>query len=266
MRGITVFWMLNGGAAYNDPDVVSYLNRQSAAGTVLTDAQKSAYARLVAALKTANAWTDLIEGAPQLGGTAAAHAILMKGGAALFVGSPTQNSTGTLLNGTTQYIKTGIIASVALSNNSYCFMYYSGASTGFGSPEHVMGAYDSNSAYLALTARDSGGSALFYASSSTSGLSIANVDGSQLITGNRYSATDALIARNTTTLLSSSTANTGTLPNREIYVGALNNGGSPGFYTNKPCKGWFIFKGLSATKLLAAQQAIINYETDLGRV
>jgi hypothetical protein len=260
-----MFWELNGTGCLSDPDVLSFFSREVTAGVTLSDAQKNAYADLVCDLKNSGVWSDLVEGGPMLGGTAAAHALFMKGtGSGTYVGSPTHASTGVAWNGTTQYYRTGVVPSTALTNNDYSFAYYSGSNTSF-STDHVMGVYTSNTSYLALIARNSSGDATVFATNSSTGINVVNSNAAALMMFSRTSSTSLTLWRNTTSLSTQTTANTGTLPNLEVYVGALNNGGSAGFYTNKECRGWWIFKGLNSTKAAAVQTAIIKYETALGR-
>jgi hypothetical protein len=249
-----------------DADVTAFVVRESAAGYTVTASEKTALIIFVSTLKSNGLYLKIHEMWLFIGGTAATHALGFKNVANItWVGSPTHSATGTDFNGTTQYGRTGVIPNSVLTNQTYHLSYYSGENTAFGAPEHPFGAYSGSTAYLALNLRSAGDNAAFYSTSAVSSPGPGNTNGQGFFVGSRISSTSSSIYRNATIMGSiAATVNTGTLPTLELYIGALNNGGSVGFYTNKECR--FASEGgdLTSGQVATFSAAVNTLQTALG--
>lgn len=92
-----------------ESETTTYSNALQTAGATLTKAQTFAVNRFVVSRKFTGTWTDSDRIAPMLGGTAAAHAIYLKGsGTITWANTPTHNANGvTFASASSQYGDTG---------------------------------------------------------------------------------------------------------------------------------------------------------------
>ena len=91
-----------------DNDASNYISAVIAAGASLTDAQKLAVTKFTVQRKWFGTWSDSDVIAPMMGGTAAAHLVMLKGtNVASYNNTPTHNSNGVTFNGTDNYLNTG---------------------------------------------------------------------------------------------------------------------------------------------------------------
>lgn len=241
-------------------------------GDVLNVPQKNALDRLVRDLSgepnanyaTLDTWSKIKALYPVIGGTSTAHKWnlidprdLNAAHRMTFVGSPTHSANGISVNGVNQYGNTNLeltslptfdrgasiyIRSEGASGNPWIFGVYGGAGL-FGlriTQPGAIGAVGANN----LQNTTAGASRPAYSLSLTSA-SVAKVynNGSAVLT----------LTPATTTL------------SGNVFVGCLNNGGSPAFFTPFEFSFFSLQNGLSAAEEAAFYNAIQSYQTALER-
>lgn len=249
-----------------DADAQTFFN----AGT-FNDALKTAYNTFFLNLKTGltngtNVFSDTVALYILTSGNAADNAINAKNPGTFdltFVNSPTHASTGVTFNGSSQYARTGLTPSAALTlNDITCSGYLTQDNA---AAEYIMGAANSGTQRVVLTSRWSTDQIFWDCQSSSGGRVTAGSPqvGSELITGARRSATDGEIYRNTASLASSSSGG-GTLPTVEMYLGCYNNGGSASGFMANEFKIAMIGNGLTDNQVADWSAAVSQLMTDLG--
>lgn len=204
-----------------------------------------------------------------IGGTEATHAInaVNPGTYNLtFEGSPTQSANGFgALDGTTQYARTGIVDSVVFSINNIHLSALS-ATNSTGSQKAYVGAnvgassQRSNLQYLAASSVNTfdtytgGGARVVGTANQTNGFWL----------GSRIATNDSKLYLNA---VQDGTigATAGTQPNIEFYLGAWNNNGAPGLFSDFLYKFHSIGTGLTAAKVASLNSALTVLQNVLGR-
>lgn len=111
-----VQYFTNGSLAAisTDTDASNYIAAVIATGASLTDNQKLAVTKFTVSRKWFNTWSDADVIAPIVGGTAAAHAVMLKGTNSMtYANTPTHDANGIAFNGTSSYADTGFRPSIA---------------------------------------------------------------------------------------------------------------------------------------------------------
>jgi hypothetical protein len=254
-------------AATVDADAQAFI---TAAG--ITDAtQQSAINTLVTDLKGYGIWTKMKAIYPFVGGTSSTHKWNLKDPRDLdaafrlvFSGGITHSNTGALFNGTNGYADTKLNNLSNFTQNSTHFSYYS--RTNSNGAEVEVGARVTPGSIHAgglLEIRTSGitylgvNQALGYsqfADTDSRAFYMANRTASNVYNGWRNSVKSV-----TGTTVSSTPVNLNT------YIGALNQNGSPLFYTTKECAFASIGDGLIDTEAANLYTAVQAYQTTLSR-
>ena len=90
-----------------DSDAQTYITAVTAAGGTLTSLQRGAINQFVVSRKSGGTWTNSDVIAPMMGGTAAAHAIYLKGSSSITWGAstaaPTHSANGAIFDGVNDY-------------------------------------------------------------------------------------------------------------------------------------------------------------------
>lgn len=248
-----------------DPDAMAFID---AVGT-LTGPQEQAVINLVTALKSAGVWGKLIAAYPMIGGTAAAHKFNLIDPQDLdasfrltFAGSWTHSATGALPNGSTAWSNTHLNASVMLSPTSGSLGYYSRTNN------NTVLAYDMGCSSISDTQNtivicrySDNKSYLNYGSSAFN--FIVSMEARGFFCTNRLGAVNSQMYVNGVSMFDGPDAVS--LANQEIYVGASNKGGTPGYFGTRECAFAFIGNGLTALEHADLYNAVQSFQTELGR-
>jgi hypothetical protein len=156
----------------------------------------------------------------------------------------TYATTGITPNGSSAYADTFITPSVSLSLNSAAYGIYSrtiGQNTGVS-----LGTQTSTPTYIRIVARNTTNNAITGLNVGTNDTT-ANTDGTGFYQISRTGSTNYLYCRNSTqtTITRASTNNI----NQKVWIGANNNNGTGGTYSNKELAFIYISTGLTSTEL-----------------
>lgn len=251
-----------------DADAQAYFDAVASSGDVLTTTQKGAINTLILAFKTSgSAWskTKLLNPAP--GNSAAANKWNAKDPRDLDAayrltfpnGATHSTALGFTLNGTNQYAETFLNPSTALTLNSVFLGSYnkvtgSGALISCTSGDATQNLRLENTSIFHFDC---------YGANNRASNSLLGYSGFSW--GNRTSSTSSVLGRNTNTVLTRVTAQTGTLPTVTLNIGRNNKTVSLDSYSNMSYQIIIIADGLTGTELTGVQNAVIAYETTLGR-
>lgn len=244
-----------------DADAAAFFTAASITDTT----QKNAVNQLVLDLKSASIWTKMKALYPVIGGVASSHAVNLKTPGTYnltFATGWTHASTGMTPNGAT-YADTNFNPSINLTTSNGHVSFYS--------RNIAQGGYDigvastSNISEVNIVARFTDDK--FYSSygNYSSLPNTNNTDGRGLYITNRNSTTTTVGYKNTSKVIL--TAQTGVLPNLNIFISGLNKNGipNPGNYGNKQCAFASIGDGLTDAEASSFYTAVQNYQTTLGR-
>ena len=248
-----------------DMDAQAFL---TAAGITATT-EVNAVNELVKDLKSANIWTKMKAVYPMVGGTATTHKFNLKDPRDLdaayrlaFFGGWTHTSTGALPNGTDAYANTFLSTSTIGLNSGHLSFYSRTNNTNLGIDiGSYLGSPTTNS-YLRLYVS---GAIRNYA---YCGSSTANVSGVVSTLGfysvSRTAASVMKGYRNGSIEINS-TVNSNATSSLTFYLGANNNGGSPGGRSNRENAFASIGDGLTDLESNLFYQIVEKYQYALGR-
>lgn len=249
-----------------DTDAQAYFD----VNTGLTTTQKDAVNTLVLDLKTYSLWTKIYAFYPLVGGTASAHKWNLIDPRDLdvayrltFFGTITHNSSGIQSDGT----------------SGYANIHFNPTTDGWTTSDAGMGIYK--------TGTEAGGTNRTYIGnnygSTNMGWIASGTEESFTIAGSNDFTPQSPQAQKTGVLFGSMTSgnvgtyyvdgtstgnktHNGSLTNSDLYLLALNNGGSPLYYcANTIIKCAYLTQGLNATEAANLSTAITDYQTNLGR-
>ncbi|HRP30438.1 MAG TPA: hypothetical protein PKV73_01035 [Agriterribacter sp.] len=241
-----------------DPDAQAYFTAwESATSSTMPTSAKGYFNTYVLALKSNGIWAKIGTGdiAPFYNSTAAGQAVTLLGNATLtFVGSPTHSSTGVDWDGATQYATTNWTPPNA---TQVSIGYYAGDASVGTSTRYEMGT-NSGSSWLGIrirsTATNSQG--LGYSATITSTVANANYDG--FFVYSKENNSKNFLQRNGSTLATNTGTNSTAAPTLQLYLGCLNDDGSPNLYSPNQCRFSFWFdEGLTE-----AEATILNTLTE----
>ena len=257
----------------SDSDAQSFLN--AAQITDLT--QANAINTLVVGLKNASLWTKMKAIYPFVGGTATTHKWNLKDPRDLdaayrlaFFGAWTHSSTGALPNGTNAYADSFITPSANLNANSTHVSYYSRTNVTTNAGTEIgtwysgynygieLNLYRSVAAQKTAAIINSGGGA-----AQINGGSITPTTG--LLVGSRIANNNGFVSKNGATIGTNTTTVTTQLSTFKIYLGAANNFGTAGAYSNKESAFASIGDGITEAEATTLNTLVTNFETTLGR-
>jgi hypothetical protein len=218
-------------------------------------------------LKAYGVWTKMKALYPFVGGTASAHKFNLKDPRDLdaafrlvFTGGSTHSSTGWLPNGTNGYADTKLNENTIMTLNNIHISHYSrtnntsavcdiGQWNNFDSGTHSI-IYSSGTSAI----RNTNLAASFTAPSSTAGLFI----NSRILSNeHKFYVNNALF----NTINTASVSKVG----RNYFLGARNNNGTAGFFSNRELAFASIGDGLTDTEAANFYTAVQAYQTTLSR-
>jgi hypothetical protein len=252
------------GAAY-DPDAQAFI---TAAG--LTDnTQKSAINTLVVSLKGFGIWTKMKAIYPFVGGTATTHKFNLKNpldtNAAfrlVFNGGWTHSATGALPNGTNAFANT-FMGTNNMGLNSIHYSYYSRTNTLLNCQE--MGVLQNTpNSYSDLGVRNLGGGAFIRLNNGAGVTFATNLDSRGFYTGNRTASNVIKLFKNGSNIQSLTDFSSAT-STFATYIGALNNAGTAGAYSNRECAFASIGDGLLDSEAANLYLCVQQFNTTLNR-
>lgn len=247
-----------------DSDAQSFMTSAS-----ITDStQQAAVNYLVTDLKSNNLWTKMKAVYPMVGGNATSHSYNLKNPSQFQItwnGGLTHSSNGVLPNGTTGYGNTNFNPSSNITTNSAHHSFYFKTNRSIYQTA-VHGAYQSNQLDMALYpyAFNIGWINDIF-DNSTSRLTISTGDSTGYVIGTRSSSSSHKLFRNNTQIASTTSATTGTPPNANYFIGALNYLGSANYFDNNQIAMATIGDGLTDTDASNLYTIIQNYQTILSR-
>lgn len=232
---------------------------------------KTAVNQLVLDLKAASIWTKMTAIYPFVGGTSSTHSYNLKNTAAYQItwnGTVTHNANGITGNGTNGYGNTNLACSVLTANDTHLSIYSRttggttdnmiemGATNGSSTTAHYIAARWNN-AFYGASYNDSGG---------TQTVNITNTDAAGFYLTSRRSTTDFEGYKNSASQQTKTATSTGSLPTtRNVYVGALNNGGTAAFFSNRNIAFASIGASLTDAEESAFFTAVETFQDALSR-
>lgn len=266
-------WYISSGE-FIDPDAQLFFTAVEDAGGELSEAERTEWNNSVLLLRSVGLWDDpdFIAFYPMLGGTEASCAINAKTPGTFtldFIATVAGDFTslGWKPNGSTSYAKTGIIPSTTFSANKFTGYYYSN--------DHVQvtgvtwGAKVSATQTIQCLPFKADGNFTFDFPNETTGRLTADNALDSAVGGtafSRISTTKAWfqideVLRNA----NNNTVASGSHPNIELYLAAVNLTGSPlSFYSGR-CAGAGVMNGWSANKIAVFNSIITLMNIRLNR-
>ena len=240
-----------------DPDAQAFFDRVTAAGGTLSATEKTAIDTLVKQMKLDGIWTLMKAIYPMVGASAAACAQNLKSSSftGTFNGGVTYASSGVTFNGTTGYMNSQLNASSNLSVSSLSFGGYS-STTGQTLGYH--GAYPPS--YL-MHSFASYNFTEFYR---TTGTRISIAGGIVGMVQANHSGTTSKIYGNNS-LGATGTATMTSLPNTNMYIGAVSDGGTASIFENRLISYYYYSDALTDTQLSNHYTAVQAFQTTLSR-
>jgi len=265
------------GTAF-DPDAQAFFNRVTAAGGTLSTTEKSAVNALVLQMKADGTWAPMKAIYPMVGASAAACAQNLKSSSftGTFSSGWTFASTGVTPNGTSAYMDTNLNASSILTNNNTHLSFYSRTNVypySSTNSQIAIGAAISPN-YLPLVDLELNGSgannntfATYMNDYNTGFLRVANTDTRGFIFGNRPSSNVLNFFRNGSKIASNTSTTSFSLPNINLYLGALNlsNTARTDTMITQQCAFASIGDGLTDTQASNFYTAVQTFNQTLNR-
>ena len=242
---------------------------------VITDqTQATAINTLVTDLKSANIWTKMKAIYPFVGGTATSHKFNLKDPRDLdaayrlvFNGGWTHSSTGTLPNGSNAYADTKLVPSTNGITTSNAHISFYSRDTSLNGLFPIDMGVDQPGTGLNITQKmPSIDSALYHGrafAQRIDGVDSNNIRGLHLLS--RISSTSLKYVRNNSLIQTNTTLETGSVPTLAIFIGSLNNNGTPDLYSTRQTAFASIGDGLTDAEALAFYNAVQAYQTTLSR-
>jgi hypothetical protein len=245
-----------------DPDWLAYYNRVIAAGGSLTTTEQNATKTLVADLKSAGIWSGMKAIYPMVGASAAACAQNLK--SASFTGTFTSGwtfaSTGVTPNGSSAYMNTGLVTNTNLSLNSAHLSYYSRTNTT--TPDAFDMGSSATNAEIYLCYKAFGNQYVAVNSNGSTYNALANT--LNLLQINRVNSTQVKVYKNGSTHQTIS-LNSNSINSLNNYIGCMNVGGTPLYFTARQCAFASIGDGLTDTQAGDFYTAVQAFQTTLSR-
>jgi len=254
-----------------DPDAQAFI---TAAG-ITDNTQKTAINTLVVDMKGYGIWTKMKAIYPFVGGTATTHKFNLKNPAdtnaafrLVFNGGWTHSSTGALPNGVNGYADTFLNANTALQQFSHHNAFYHNTdNSGIGL--RSMGGAQSSASVNFRTTIETSGTTLTYRD-----LGLTNAETpvtANTLRGFRASSRTAnnnmfIVKADGTSTTPTTTTATNALPALNCYLAAHNNSGAGANYAIMSIAFHSLGDGLSAAEGLNLRNAVVTYNTTLGRL
>lgn len=263
---------LRAGGGGTDADALAWASAVTANSGTYSAATLTAVDTFVKAAKASGYWTKLNRINLFAGDQLAAALVPLKvgGGNATdtnvnFVAGDYTEATGLTGDGTTKYLRTGLIPSVSLTANDVHMAMYNRSGGVFDSVMGILqgGAGAQN---LRLYAPLNDGKIYFDAYNQTDGRAVSSILTAPfgLLTGSRTSAGAIAVYEGGTSVGSAATSG-GTVPTTEAYIFAVNVDGVAASHTAQPIGAYSIGSGLSAADVTAYNTHMEAFQDALGR-
>ena len=251
-----------------DPDAQAFIT----AASITDPTQQSAIDTLVTDLKGYGIWTKMKAIYPFVGGTATSHKFNLKDPRDLdtafrlvFNGGGTHSSSGYLPNGTNAYANTYLNAQSNLTIDDVHLSYYSRTNNSANTSAEIGCISSSRYLHMHLYYTDAAITDKFLTLVNTNSVpqfSVGQSDG--FFVGNK-SATSVMKAYFNSVALTPLTVNNIALPSENIFIGGLNNSGSPSNYSIRECAFSSIGDSLTDTEASDFYTAVQAFNTTLSR-
>jgi hypothetical protein len=248
-----------------DPDAQAFITAASITNTT----QQNAINTLVVDLKGYGVWTKMKAIYPFIGGTASTHKWNLKDPRDLdaafrlvFNGGWTHSSTGATPNGTNAFANTYLNPlTVIANNNSNGLSYYSGSNLSETNADPCnIGSVDAGNNGILIAKSNS----TFATRINNAVISFANSNMKGFFAGFRQSSILTKIFYNVSVQVSGNSG--GTLPNYNMYIGAINTQLSGAYgYVKNDFRFSHIGDGLTDTEAANLYTAVQAYQTSLSR-
>lgn len=186
-----------------------------------------------------------------------------------FSGGATFSMNGVQWNGTNSYANTHLNMNLdTASTNSVAFGQYTRTDPPSGSANLDMGVYDgTNTSYLWSRWGGDGKTYVKLNGLNSSSASVINANGTGLFHAQRSSSTDVQVWRNTSKIINTTSYNSTSAINGEMYLAALNlNGSSVANYSNREaCCMYMINRHLSDAEYTNWEANMLALNTALSR-
>lgn len=253
-----------------DADWLAYYNRVIAAGGSLTTTEQTATEQLVKDMKTNGIWTSMKAIYPMVGASAAACAQNLKSSSftGTFTSGWTFASTGVTGNGTNAYMNTFFNPNTNLSLSSAFLSVYTRTTSLVTGYQVDLGADGISGAtgFNVSQKMQGAGATAFHGRTFVQvidGVDYNNIAGLHLIS--RISTTSLKYFRNNSLIQTNSTTEVGPIPAYDVFLGALNNAGTIGNFSNRQYAFASIGDGLTDTQASALYTAVQTFQTTLSR-
>lgn len=253
-----------------DADAAAWGAAVVANGGTYSAATLAAVSAFCISAKASNYWSKLNRINLFCGDQLAAALVPLKvgGGSATetnvnFVSGDYTEATGLTGNGSTKYLRTGLIPSVSLTlGDQHWAAYNRSSATSGATASVVMGAFDAvNRIEIDLPYTD--------------GLAYVQITGATLFSVNpaepygfmlatRTAPTASVLYRNAVSIATNAAVSTA-LPTVEAYVFGMNNNGAVAFPGAAPCGGYSVGLGLTAADVAAYNTHMEAFQDALGR-
>jgi hypothetical protein len=258
------------GVAY-DPDAQAFFTASGLTGAT----NLNAINQLVLDLKAASIWTKMKAIYPMVGGTAALHKWNLKDPQDLdaayrlvFNGGWTHSSTGALPNGTNGYANTFLNANTALLQFSHHHAFYHNTDN-ISTALRSMGGAQSSASFSFRTTIELSGTTLTFRdlglTNSETPLTASSLKGfrasSRTANNNMF-----IVKADGTSTTSTTTTTNHNLPSLTCYLAAHNASGTASNYAIMSIAFHSLGDGLSAAEGLSLRNAVVTYNTTLGRL
>ena len=241
-----------------DVDAAAFFARVTAAGGTLTLTEKSAVNTLVIQMKADGIWTLQKAIYPMVGASAAACAQNLKSSSytGTFNGGITYASGGVTFNGATGYMDSGFNANTNYSLTSLSFGGYSSttvSSSGYYGASVVPYLMHSFNSFNFTESFTPGPANYISLAGGTLGMVQSN-----------YLGTTAKLYKNNT-IAGTASQTIPSLPNLNMYIGAVNSSGSATFYDNHLVSYYYYADGLTDIQASNHYTAVQAFQTTLSR-
>lgn len=254
-----------------DADALAFFNRVTTAGGTLSPTEQTAVNTLVIKMKADGIWTKMKAIYPMVGASAAACSQNLKSSSftGTFTSGWTFASTGVTPNGTSAYMDTSLIPDNILAlNNTHLAVYIRTNSIG---NLYDIGTNDNATTFLPLFKTNTRNNSsnweiLQYSFQAGQILNISNSDSRGFYLMSRISNISNKGYKNGSLSGTITTANNQTRISKwSIYIGASNNNGSAGEFSNRQNAFASIGDGLTDTEASNFYTAVQAFQTTLSR-
>lgn len=226
-----------------DADAQDYFDRwEAATSATFPTSAKGYFNTYVLALKSNGIWAKIGTGdiAPFYNSTAAGQAIPILGNVTItFVNSPTHSSTGVDWDGASQYATTDWVSPNA---TQVTIGYYAGDNVASATTRYEMGA-NSGSSWLGLRIRASSTNTTGLGYSATVTSTVANSTYNGFFVYSKENNSKNFLQHNGVTVATNTGTNSTAAPTQPLYLGCVNDDGSPALYSSNQCRFTFWFDG-----------------------